>query len=222
MKVITEFEKMQICELVDDLIGHGFHGAISRQNGHNNFYKWNEMHREYLSHIGCVACCGVTRVVIISDQLDWVIKVNFISDNTTPDYNELERDHFQSAINAGLDQYFAAMYYVENIDGIEVYAQEKVRADEDSVSSSFFEYTLENYYNKVNYEQEGVTEDEVNDAAWEESIGLENEDRIYAMITDGMAREVVDFIFENDINDLHSGNWGYRGDEPVLIDYAGY
>ena len=27
---------------------------------------------------------------------------------------------------------------------------------------------------------------------------------------------------ENDINDLHAGNVGYRGDDLVLVDYSGY
>lgn len=222
MKTITDLEKMRICELVEDLIGHGLRGAITRYDGHHNFYRWQENYKNYLHRIHCETFCGVTRTVFVFDDLDWVIKINFINP-LMDDYNYLEYSHFQSAIKAGLEKYFAAMWYVDEIDGICIYAQEKVNVDEDSVSSSFFEYTLENYYNQASKNEDGEwTEDQVNEAAWDESYTLENEDRIYAMITDGMANELISFIQENDINDLHSGNWGYRGDEPVLIDYAGY
>lgn len=219
MKVISESEKLQVYELVEDLINHGFKGAVNTVHGHHNFYSWEEMYHDYLCRIHCVAVCGVTRVVIVPDWLDWVVKVNFMGSGITQNYNALEDQHFQLAVEAGLDRYFAATYFIDKVEGIEVYAQEKVKVDEESVSSSFFEYTLENYYRQAREEED---EDAVNEAAWEESIGLENEDRIYAMIEDGGAEELVNFVFENDINDLHSGNWGYRGDEPVLIDYAGY
>ena len=32
----------------------------------------------------------------------------------------------------------------------------------------------------------------------------------------------IDLISELGINDLHSGNWGFRGDVLVLTDYGGY
>ena len=31
-----------------------------------------------------------------------------------------------------------------------------------------------------------------------------------------------DFCDDNNINDLHEENWGFRGNKLVLVDYSGY
>ena len=38
----------------------------------------------------------------------------------------------------------------------------------------------------------------------------------------GENRKLFDFIYENDINDLHKGNFGYLNDAPVIFDYSGF
>ena len=220
MKTLTTLDRLKIHELVDDLVDHGFAPALNCLNGHKHIWQWEIANRDFLYSIDCVICCGVTRVVVIPENFDWVLKFNFQNEELLQDYNRLEVQHFEKAIEKGLDKYFAAIYQVGAIDGLMVYAQEKVVADEDYVTSSFFQYTLDKYYNHIEYDD--MYEDARNDAAWEEANTLDTEDRIYALINDGMADQLIDFIYENDINDLHSGNWGYRGTEPVMIDYAGY
>lgn len=35
-------------------------------------------------------------------------------------------------------------------------------------------------------------------------------------------KKVVRFIEDNEINDLHGGNWGFFNNKPVIFDYCGY
>ena len=99
-----------------------------------------------------------------------------------------------------------------------MYIQEKVEVDEDAISDSFYNFTLESFYSGDDEEDERIQE-----MAWSDSNDLTNEERIRAMVGDSSKiNALLNFIEYNDINDLHSANWGYRDGEPVMIDYAGY
>ena len=218
MKTLSNNDVTRIQNLVHDLAQHNFYDAINC-DVNSQADKWIVHYREYLRAMGYHIFYGATRIVVMLDDFDWVLKFNFHYSDSAQDYNELEEVHYKAAIKAGLAEHFAAMYYVGIIENLMVYAQEKVRMDEDCVSSSFFQYTLDNYY----CENDGRDEDERNEDAWDDAMYLDNEDRIYAMIDSvSIADELIKFVFDNNINDLHSANWGYRGTEPVIVDYAGY
>lgn len=223
MKTPTIAEKTQLTELVDNLFNHGFKEALcckykdgwGRQNMKDY---WLSENFEFLNSIDCDLDSGVTRVVVIPENLSWVLKFNFISEVLTVDYNKLEATHFEVAAEEGLDEFFAATYYFTSVDGVDVYIQEKVKVDEDAISDSFYNFTLENLYSGDDENDERIQE-----MAWTDSNDLTNEERICAMVGDSpKINALLNFIEYNDINDLHSGNWGYRDGEPVMIDYAGY
>lgn len=214
-------EKEQLISLVDELVACGFKKALLSGKdiwGHTQvgLDVWTKTHRETLRAAGCIIESGATRVVVVPEFSKWVLKFNYIGKYET-DYNYLELEHFQQACDRHLEKYFAATYLLGNVDGLNVYMQEKVKIDEDLTSDSFIIYTMENYYSGVDCEDE-----EIYDKVCNESYELDNEERIYAMVDSRDAGVLIDFVYECDINDLHSGNWGYRGEDPVLIDYAGF
>lgn len=218
MKSLTFTERVKLHKIVKALVKHGFSQAL--RGTRHNYYEWCDSSAGFLFNASLEVTSGATRCVVLSNDSNWVLKFDFEEEDCGfhKYYNKIEAENFEEACRRGLDKYFAAMYYLGNLEGLEVYAQERVRADEKVVSNSFFEYTLENYYGS--YE---IDDEDVRDSAWSDSTDLENSERIYAMIQDSKAADaLVDFTDEFDINDLHSGNWGYRGDEPVLIDYSGF
>ena len=225
MKIFTDYEKERLVELAENLFFHGFENAIrpfENEDIYDTTENWVSSHYYFLRSMNCSVVHGMTRIVVICEDLPWVLKFNFQDKNMRQDYNLLEATNYKRACEEGVEEFFAATYYLGVVDGIMTYAQEKVEANEDVVSSSFFEYTLETYFSDRVVENE-EDEDKLNDDAWDEANCLDNEDRIYAMIENFKdARRVWEFTDKYDINDLHSGNWGYRGKQPVLIDYSGY
>ena len=225
MKIFTDCEKEFLINLAEDLFAHEFKTAIvpwSDEDIYDTTEGWVNSHLYYLADKHCSVVHGATRVVVIKEDFPWVLKFNFQGESVSQDYNSLEAKNYERACNEDIEDFFAATYCLGQVDEFMVYAQEKVEADEDAVSSSFFEYTLENYFSSRICENED-DEDRLNEDAWDEANCLDNEDRIYAMIENySDARRVVEFTDKYDINDLHSGNWGYRGTQPVLIDYSGY
>lgn len=222
MKTLSEVEKTRLLILARDLMNHHFADALFCTRD-----KWGIPQKHIndwiISHFGYMAArrihvdYGATRVVVVADNLDWVLKFDFQNAGLSHEYNELEVKNYQYACEWNLEDCFAAMYFLEKVNSIKVYAQERVRIDDDLTSDSFYEYTLQNYYSDEDSDDEDVREN-----AWEDSNELDNEDRIYAMVDNLTARELVRFTNRYDINDLHSGNWGYRDGDPVLVDYAGY
>lgn len=225
MRIPTENEKRDLIELVKDLIAHGFKEALecteTTWGGYtHHVHEWESRNYSYLRAIDCKMYSGMTRVVIVPEIEDWVLKFNIHDPSFDRDFNMVEMQHFQSAIEAKLDEYFAAVYCLGAIDGVMAYIQERVRCDEDEVSESFYEYALNEYYPEDGDEED---EEKRSEDAWDQSYQLEDEERIYAMVWNSQdAYDLVDFCNHHNINDIHSSNWGYRDGNAVLVDYAGY
>ncbi len=225
MLKITESEKENLFNLVDTLVANGFKKALTCNHttytvDTDSLYIWKESHRSFLRNNHLSIESGATRIVVISDN-KWVLKFSPLESDMTQDYNCLEAGYYQRACEENLEYLFAATYCLGARCGLMIYAQERVKVDEDCTSDSFLNYTLENYFDRCSHED--YSEEEIQEAAWEESCELDNDDRIYAMIENVHdADKLIYFINKYDINDLHCGNWGYRGDQPVLIDYSGY
>lgn len=217
----TVDEKERLISLVDELVACGFKAALSKVTGTKKYQYydvsgWIERHHNFLNAFECQVEYGATRVVVIPEFSNWVLKFTYI-EKYQLDYNAIELKKFQLACDKELDKYFAAIYYLGSLYGMDVYIQEKVKIDEELTSDSFINYTIDNYYSDVDCEDE-----ETYDQVCCDSYELDNEERIGAMLGAYDANELIDFCSYYDINDLHSGNWGYRDNEPVLVDYAGF
>ena len=80
---------------------------------------------------GIAADRGVTKGVIIFDDLDWVVKfplgASFYTGYTAIDYCAKEYDVYTKALEIGLESFFAPMYFLECYFGVDAYAMEKLR-----------------------------------------------------------------------------------------------
>lgn len=162
---------------------------------------------------------GETKVVIIFDDEDWVIKIPFDLTKTGTRYDDfcrIEAKNYQRAIEESVERFFAPMYFLGNYEfedgccdfSCPIYIMEKVDVNEDVNST----------YAKSNYKGD---EDDYDDYDFSGEDGaticLESSWTVDETIN------LWDFLCEYDINDVHTGNIGLNFEgKYVICDYSGY
>ena len=156
---------------------------------------------------------GCTKIVVKFGDDDWVIKIPY---KTAVNYCKLEAENYAYAHRAKLTKYFAPCYFYGVIDEIPVYLQRRVEKDDYAISSDCYQFA----YNNL------PREDEENDDDYADRISdyIENDMDDYEVTSAiiGENKKLLDFIWNQDINDLHKGNFGYLNGAPVIFDYSGF
>jgi hypothetical protein len=164
---------------------------------------------------GIVADRGLSKGVIIFDDLDWVVKfplrVSSFSGYTAIDYCAKEYDVYIKALEVGLESFFAPMYFLERYFEVDVYAMEKVKID----------------FERINFEHidswasiSTATEGQRRLSFFEEHTMAIT---LFDYHDESLIDEFIDFCNNEGVGDLHGGNMGYnKDDDLVLIDYSGF
>ena len=210
-------------KIVNDLIENEFLNAIITDDN-CSLSCWSHDYKEYLERKGITVHCGETKACIISNELtDWVIKVGFIDSDDegghTTDFCAIEEGNYRSAVDMDLDEFFAAIYELCSVtpdrsffidSNITFFIQEKAVPNEEKTSNTCDNY-MKKYYSEGEGEEEWYPEGD-------------DYDRVGSLFEgDERVDELIDFLDNWNINDLHSGNFGYTGDGKVkIIDYSGY
>ena len=184
------------------------------------YYEWDEV-RVYLQ-------AGATKACLICDELEnWVIKFP-ITRNDGLNFCKIEAENYAAAKEAGLEEFFAETYYIGEYKGYSFSLQEKVRPDEDGFEDILYDYARdivdEDYMYVINREDD---EERYRSDCIREYVEEMNDEQIIEIIFSGISFEdydkLIDFIGVHGINDLHTGNYGFRKDNtPVIIDFGGY
>lgn len=197
-------------KIVNDFVDNDFFDAIISEDN-ESFYNWCDNHKDFLEGNGLECHCGETKACIISSKLsDWVIKVSFVYSDEEDDLCATEADYYEEAVEEELNEFFAATYEFYSLPlpekfclkrHIRFFLQEKAIPDEVKTSTTCEKYTGSDY----------------ND----------DEDRIESLFGGLVKCEKLERLFEFigkwEINDLHSGNFGYTAEGEVkIIDYSGY
>ena len=154
---------------------------------------------------------GASKVAFWTDESDSVFKMGF--NKLRCDYCGLEAEYFAEAKRLGLEDFFAGTEFVMYYNGIRIYKAERAEVSFERLSSDL--------YGKL--EDNGMDEETIRDTIEEADSCCEFLDWLVPYYTDNdKADELFEFLNENNINDLHSGNIGYIGNRLVLIDYSGY
>ena len=238
MYKFSEYDKKEALGIVEYLMSNGFYDALGFESNHWGYKSscledWREENMELLEDYGVTITRGETKICIIPDDTDYVIKVGLLLElkggyRKGDDYCAIEYNNYKKACELGIEKYFASMCYLGVVNDISFYLQEKVRIDEDRTSDNFYSYSQRTYYNDVEVPDEDEDPngyDEYWDNIYSTGDELDDEERIYAMIDDDRdAIKVSHFCMDNEINDLHGGNWGYVDNwgQAVLIDYSGF
>ena len=210
MMKFTERENSRFAEVLERLDVDDFFDHLT--GGYDFWGWWEEVGCEYEDD-DIFLHAGATKVVIEIEDIGWVLKVDF--DNTSEAYCELEADVYADAVAAGFEDFLAAEYFYTTKRGKDFYAQEIAIPDEDAVTSTCYEYYTSD-----------MSEEEATD--WWENVGvdcLDDGQRVAAMF-DMSSQKLwgfIQFLEEHEVNDLHTGNFGYKNDGKVVIfDYSGY
>ena len=192
------------------LCSNGFSQFLNNRT-EAEFKLWKNSPYENLENISYFY--GATKLVVIDDDNDWVLKIPFC-DNAC-DYCALEAENYKKAIEAGVEEVFAACYFLMEYEGVPCYIMEKVSCDEETVESDFYEIGSNKHSSEMN-------EDEI----YSYLGSMDGEEIIDQLLEfyydEGFLQEINIFLSRNKINDLHTGNVGYRGTNLVFVDYSGF
>ena len=217
-------------KLIDDAIDFLMSINIAEQTDYSvpkrsiKFYEWEDANENAFESHGIYVNHGATKMVFIVDVLEnWVIKVPFLfSPETAPgtlahcDARAAEAKVYSEAVDCEVSTYFAPTFHYKTVDGIPFYLQTRVNCNPDDNEDAFFSHVSADY-DREDFE----TEDDYYDAVNSEVDSMDEEDKVIA-IFGGWWNDLMSFIYDRNLNDFHTGNFGFIGERPVLIDYCGY
>lgn len=183
---------------------------------------------------GISTSAGVSRMTIIDEHYDWVCKWCY-ADDALGDACARELRTYQAAQKFGVADMFAEVCYLGEYEldyvGPDVNVwdyrdDEHYNSQSYSISMKLYGYRKANTYPSI-YGSYGSLEKEKREWLRNETSPLmeRNTDvaaTFFREYGEELYMKLSEFCAKQRINDLHSGNVGYVGDNFVLIDYAGY
>lgn len=206
--MLTDYEREVAITLVEALVEYGLTGHLSQygEHGTENWFCNNNLNR-----VGFGASGGASKVCIWHDDLDgWVIKVGY-AEKVKCDYATVEYNMYCLAEEAGLAYYFPKTIYLGEFGGRAFYVQEYAECDESQVSSEWYERLRDQY------DEDGEEYD--SDNLWYAIDCMDDDEKAFLSFHDN---ELCNFLHENEIGDLHEGNFGYIGGRMVIVDFSGW
>ena len=123
------------------------------------------------------------------------------------DYCAAEQFFYEKAVVAEVEEFFIKTIFIGEFDGHPIYLQEKVEVYGYDSQTKSSEQSKEIFMKKFRHSE------------------IQNED-FGGLLVDYYGEErvnqLVEFLSEVGISDLHSSNVGIRANRPVLFDYSGY
>ena len=163
--------------------------------------------------------CGETRYCLLHHSWDRVIKIPRLG-YASKDYSEIECNNYIKAKALGIEKIFLPCEYWCTLDcGCPVYVQDKFTTDHSSIRRAKRERYTEKaskiiackVYRRV---KRSLPSDRRYDDAWLA--------RAYQIYGKQFFRKLEKFLRDNHINDLHGKNVGWKGTQPIILDFAGY
>lgn len=205
---LSAMEREIAIALVEALVEYGLNDHLAQygERGTENWF-WDMN----LGLMGFGAAGGASKACIWHEDLEyWVIKVGY-TEKVNCDYAKLEYQNYCLAQEAGLAYYFPTTVFLGEFGGRPYYLQEVADCCEDRVTSEWYERLCDEY--------EECGEEYNDDDIWNVVYDLADEEKVSLCFHD---EELLDFLSENRIGDLHEGNFGYIGDRMVIVDFSGW
>lgn len=169
---------------------------------------------------------GACRLVVWDDDYcDYVVK--FPRSKYDERYCQREAELYAEAEKLHIEEAFAwcRCIYEPNdmIEDMGIYAMEFVECDAERLSDASYDSAYHQYCDAQNLDPSDKEVQAEYDNSYYDS-DKEN-DYLYDLFLSKLncnSADVDSFVVSHDINDLHCGNMGIRGDVYVLTDYAGY
>lgn len=220
--VLTHNEEVRALDVIYTLLNKGFDEVIGISTPCKTLHDWETDNEELIENMKIGFSTGMTKMVIL-DNLNtrWVIKTDLCGDDYKR-YCKLEARNYKRACEQNIEECFAATYYFTTVNNYDFFIQERVNIDDGYNEEVFYQYVSRDI-DPSEYENKDEYREKISDMACD----MNDEERIYAMLDEngynGDIEEIVRFIDDNDINDLHAGNWGVTTDGfTVMVDYSGF
>ena len=194
---------------------------ISFKEGFSCYKKYREWRKSLSSTIDY--SYGVTKIVFLDALENWVIKLDIPEDDPqdTKFYCKIEAENYQKACKNHLEWYFAETYYIGMVDEINVYLQRRAdcKKAEYDVDDIFYKSASEVYTPWNTNESEDDRTNNINCCVQDFDI----EQSLLAIYSNEKdCEDLINFAYENCINDLHNQNFGYINGHLVIVDFSGY
>ena len=170
---------------------------------------------------------GETKFVIIPENYDVVFKFPNIpaKHGSSIDYCLVEARNYRAAVEKHLDKYFAwcdKLFDVYTPNGYyPIYVMEKVNCDEQSINEELMNWFDSNYDEPDSKDEKEMIEYEDTLQEFSDGSSVAVDLWFESIFPDDYMR-LIQFFATNFIDDIHSGNLGYRNGEIVITDYCGY
>ena len=206
--MLTNLEYEIATTLVEALVEYGLTEHLAQYGKHSTeSWFWDNNLRD----AGFWASGGASKVCIgHGDLCGWVIKVGY-TERVAYDYATVEYNVYCSAEEAGLARYFPKTIYLGEFGGRAFYVQEYAKCDEDTVSSDWYE-RLRDKYDEIGEFYDA-------DMLWDAIDEMNTDEKAYLCFHN---QELCDFLMENEVGDLHEGNFGYINGCLVIVDFSGW
>lgn len=188
------------------------HFIFSEERTNMEFDDWKDNHREivmFLRRKNVFIRSGMTKIVLVYESCDFVCKIPLISFNKK-DYCTIEYENYKKALNEDIGCFFARCEFMCEfkdpcgVINLPTYLMEYVEADEGETEEEMALTTGRNI--------EDISGDE------EETLDFLEGFYDYKDFC-----KLIEFLDDNTINDVHSGNIGRNhAGNWVIIDYSGY
>lgn len=232
----------QYKSLLDMMVEHGFAKAVCEACCAEDIsYEWRrDRGHEVFEELDIWMSCGATRCCIgLNSDTEYVIK--FQLDDEACDYCAREASISKDAEKCGFGDFFAkseplfdyTFTYNDEDRKIKVYAMEWCHCSYDDVSDDSYNYHYSKFCEDNNLDASSddsrdLFSDEeerraCDDENSESNIGMiEYAKSTWGILDEDFLRDLIKFMRDWEINDLHAGNWGYKGNKLVMVDYGGY
>ena len=138
------------------------------------------------------------------------------ANNSDWNYCALEEELTQQAKLKGLELCFAATNFLGYAKDHPIYIQEKCCMFSEASSTT----NKEKYKNRTKEDYDSLKRVREKIDFWEVNDNWLLDFLIYW--GEEILKQLCDFIYNHDIEDLHNGNIGYRNGVPCLVDYSSY
>lgn len=168
---------------------------------------------------------GSSKGVIFDPDLPYVLKIPFdFYTSRARNYCEIEYENYQAAKDFPeiLDR-FAWTDFLFAYRGYPIYIMEKVDCDDEEILSRAFNSSYSTFCERNNFlskKEKLVVFSDLFHCYY--SPREQMNDLLINQIGAARTKLFWDFCDEREINDLHGGNWGLRGNDLILVDYSGY
>lgn len=188
----------------------------SDKTSHNDRYS-------FLENICNVCYEGETKIVLLHDDWDFVIKIPKYHNYRKFNYCDLEVQHYQSALKYRVEKVLLETAVLTTLsNGITLYIQPRYHESLNDFWRNNNKYnSLQKKLNNTDYKSPtrrkallGMYESYRLDCEWF--------CRLVQLYGKKFARSLEQWSQENKIGDLHSSNVGWYNNKPIILDYSGY